>query len=172
MKAKYQRFRNVLFEAGVKPTNLAFGGLLLVSLLLSIPSLQKWRTRNNLIRTEIKQRESLVAELERQVSFEKRQALVANKRYKACLPVVGSQFQNGTHYFTGIKEGDKPKDKITGKNLPSGTIVCDAHGNTGVVGKNGAITYLAYTGDRNIIQSRLKRFRGSQYSQPVIPNNQ
>ena len=168
MKAEYQRLLNSLLESGIKPTNLMFGGLIVAALLFSIPSLQKHQARVNLIRTEIKQRESVAEELERQVNYEQRQASVANKRYQSCLPVVGNEYQNGTHYFTGIKEGDKPKDKISGENLPTGTIVCDAHGNTGVVGRDGSIAYVAFTGDRDIIQSRLKRFRGSQYSQPVL----
>jgi hypothetical protein len=171
MKAEYQRFRNLLLEIGIKPTNVMFGGLIAAAAILSIPSLQKHQARVDLVRTEIKQRESVAEKLERQLNYEERQAQVANKRYKSCLPVVGNEYHNGTHYFTGIKEGDKPKDKISGEHLPTGTIVCDAHGNTGVVDKEGAITYVAFTGDRDTIQSRLSRFRGSQYTQPVIKND-
>ncbi|MGB6298678.1 MAG: hypothetical protein WBF90_21190, partial [Rivularia sp. (in: cyanobacteria)] len=64
-------------------------------------------------------------------------------------------------------DGDKPKDRITGKVLPTGTVICDAHGTTAVINDNGAATYTAYTGNRDVVQARLKRFRGSQYSQPV-----
>lgn len=168
MKAEYQRFRNLLIEIGIKPTNLMFGGLIAAAVLLSIPSLQNHQSRINSIRYEIKQRESDAEKLERQLSYEQRQASVANKRYESCIPVVGSTYRNGTHYFTGIKEGDNPKDKISGENLPTGTILCDAHGNTGVIDSSGLIAYVAFTGDRDVIQSRLSRFRGSQYSQPVI----
>ncbi|NJN13716.1 MAG: hypothetical protein HC836_24705 [Richelia sp. RM2_1_2] len=167
---KYQHFRNSLLDVGIKPTNLMFGGLILTALIVSIPSLKKHQAKIDLIRTEIKHREDVAEKLERQLSYEQRQAQVANKRYESCLPVVGDEYHNGTHYFTGIKEGDKPKDKITRKNLPTGTIVCDAHGNTGVVNRDGAVSYLAFTGDRDVVQKRLSRFRGSQYSQPVLGN--
>ncbi|MBE9213726.1 hypothetical protein IQ247_13800 [Plectonema cf. radiosum LEGE 06105] len=171
MESQYRRLRNLLLEVGIKPTNLMFGGLIAAALALSIPSLQKHQARIDLIRSEIKQREDVAEKLERQLSYEQRQASVANKRYESCLPVVGNQYQNGTHYFTGIKEGDKPKDKISGEHLPTGTIICDAHGNTGVIARDGSIAYLAFTGDRDLIQSRLSRFRGSQYTQPVISND-
>lgn len=168
MKAEYERFRNLINETGIKPANLIFSGLLLAAAVASLPALQKHQANVNLVRTEIKQRESTVERLERQVNYEQRQALLANRRYKLCLPLVGDAYNNGTHYFAGIKEGDKPRDRITGENLPKGTIVCDAHGNTAVIDGNGAVTAFAFTGDRDIIQLRLKRFRGSQYSQPVI----
>lgn len=170
MNKKYQQFRDLLLDVGIKPANFVCIGLVGAAVILSIPSLEKHQTRVDLVRSEIKQRETTAEKLERQLNYEQRQARVANERYKSCLPVVGDAYQNGTHYFTGIKEGDKPKDKITGERLPAGTIVCDAHGSTAVIDRDGAVSYLAFTGDRNVIQSRLKRFRGSQYSQPIIDN--
>lgn len=167
MKEKYQQFRESLLDIGIKPSNLMFGGLLVIGAIASIPSIQKHQARTDLIRADIKQREAKAEALDRQLEYEQRQAEVANKRYKSCLPVVGDEYRNGTHYFTGLKEGDKPKDRITGKYLPTGTVICDAHGTTAVIDDNGAATYTAYTGDRDIVQARLKRFRGSQYSQPV-----
>lgn len=168
MNQKYQQFRNLLLDVGITPANFAFVGLVFAALVFSIPALEKHQKRVNLIRSEIKQREALTEKLERQLNYEKRQARIANERYKSCLPIVGTEYRNETHYFIGLKKGDMPKDRITGKQLPSGTVVCDAHGNTAVVNKKGTVSYLAFTGDRNIVQSRLSRFRGSQYSQPVI----
>lgn len=167
MKEKYQQFRESLSDLGIKPSNLLFGGLLIVGAIASIPSIQKHQARIDLIRDDIKAREAKAEALDRQLQYEQRQAEVANKRYQSCLPVVGNEYRNGTHYFTGLKEGDKPKDRITGKVLPTGTVICDAHGTTAVIDDNGAATYTAYTGDRDVVQARLKRFRGSQYSQPV-----
>jgi hypothetical protein len=167
MKEKYQQFRESLSDLGIKPSNLLFGGLLIVGGIASIPSIQKHQARIDLIRDDIKAREAKSEALLRQLQYEQRQAEVANKRYKSCLPVVGNEYRNGTHYFTGLKDGDKPKDRITGKVLPTGTVICDAHGTTAVIDDNGAATYTAYTGDRDVVQARLNRFRGSQYSQPV-----
>ncbi len=167
MKEKYQQLRESLLDLGIKPSNLLFGGLLIVGAIASIPSIQKHQRRIDLVREDIKAREAKAEALDRQLQFEKRQAEIANERYKSCLPVVGNEYRNGTHYFTGLKEGDKPKDRITGKVLPTGTVICDAHGTTAVIDDKGAATYTAYTGDRDVVQARLKRFRGSQYSQPV-----
>jgi hypothetical protein len=167
MKEKYQQLRETLLDLGIKPSNLLFGGLLIIGAIASIPSIQKHQARIDLIRDDIKAREAKAEALDRQLQFEKRQAEIANERYKSCLPVVGNEYRNGTHYFTGLKEGDKPKDRITRKYLPTGTVVCDAHGNSGVIDEKGAVAYTAYTGNRDVVQARLKRFRGSQYSQPV-----
>lgn len=144
-----------------------FLGLIGSAVLLSIPSLEKHQARIDAVRTEVKQRQAIADKLKRQLKYEQQQSAIANQRYKSCLPVVGSQFNNGTHYFTGLKEGDKPRDKITGKLLPTGTVICDAHGNTAVISKDGTARYFAFTGNRDLIQKRLQRFRGSQYTQPV-----
>ncbi|MEO1761734.1 MAG: hypothetical protein AAFR83_07135 [Cyanobacteria bacterium J06629_18] len=168
MKEKYEQFRESLLSMGIKPSNLIFGGLLVIGAIASIPSIQKHQARTDLIRADIKARESRAEALLRQFEYEQRQAEVANKRYKSCLPVVGKEYRNGTHYFTGLKEGDKPSDRITGDYLPTGTVICDAHGTTAVINQDGAVSYTAYTGDRDVVQARLKRFKNSQYSQPVI----
>lgn len=167
MKEKYQQFRESLLDLGIKPSNLLFGGLLVIGAIASIPSIQKHQARISLIREDIKAREAKAEALDRQLQFEKRQAQIANERYKSCLPVVGDEYRNGTHYFTGLKEGDKPIDRISGQALPQGTVICDGHGVTAVIDEEGKVSYTAYTGDRDVVQARLKRFRGSQYSQPV-----
>lgn len=167
MNTKYQQFRDLLLDVGIKPANFVFVGLIGAAVILSIPSLERHQARTNLVRDEIKQRQDVADKLKRQLQHEQQQSIIANKRYKSCLPVVGSQYSNGTHYFTGLREGDKPKDKITGKLLPSGTVICDAHGNTAVISKDGTARYFAFTGNRDLIQKRLQRFRGSQYTQPI-----
>lgn len=168
MKEKYKHFRESLLDLGIKPSNLVFGGLLVIGAIASIPSIQKHQVRTDLIRADIKAREAKASALLRQFEYEQRQEEVANKRYKSCLPVVGKEYRNGTHYFTGLKEGQVIKDRISGLPIAEGTVVCDASGLTAIVNENGKISSTAYTGDRDIIQKRLKRFRGSQFSQPVL----
>ncbi|MGI2907688.1 hypothetical protein [Tolypothrix sp. VBCCA 56010] len=121
----------------------------------------------NAVRREVTVQTAKVDALTREAEMEKAQAEVANERYKQCLPVVGENYRNGTHYFAGLVEGSVPTDRITGKPLPTGTVICDASGTTAVIDEKGAVKATAYTGDRDVVQSRLKRFRGSQYSQPV-----
>lgn len=157
-----------LYGLGIKPSNFFFGLASVIAIILSMPSLRKYQDQMAVIRNEVADISGKSQKLERELEFEQSQAKVANERYKLCLPVVGKTFRNGTHYFTGLREGEIPQDRVTGQPLPTGTIVCDAHGTTAVINNQGQVTSTAYTGDRDLIQSRLKRFRYSMYSQPIL----
>ncbi|OKH35021.1 hypothetical protein NIES2101_38120 [Calothrix sp. HK-06] len=161
----------ILSKLRIKPSTVGWGVAVLTGLIFAFPNLKAYQDDVNQEWKENKNLESKNSKLQRQFEFEQQQAEIANKRYESCLPVVGEFMRNGTHYFTGLREGDKPTDRITRELLPSGTVVCDANGTTGVIGSDGKVGFLAYTGNRDIIQSRLKRFRGSQFSQPVIRGN-
>jgi hypothetical protein len=165
---KTEQLKETLQGLGIKPSTLGFGIAGVIALIVSIPSIQKHQTTMAEIRADVAKRSARAQTLERELEFERLLAEVANKRYESCLPVVGQYFRNGTHYFTGLKEGEIPKDRITGQPFPKGTVVCDAHGTTGVIDENGQVAFTAYTGDRTKVQKRLERFKGSQYSQPVL----
>ena len=120
------------------------------------------------VRQEVSQNQQQIDALEREAELEKTQDAIAVERYKNCLPVVGENYKNGTHYFAGLDSGLIPVDRITGKAFPKGTVICDAHGSTAVINQSGEITFPAYTGNRDVVQKRLQRFKGSEYSQPVI----
>lgn len=98
-------------------------------------------------------------------SLEK-QAKIANNRYKTgCLVLV-----KGTHpnlSYSNLAVGDIPTDRHTNKPLVQGTIVCDSQGATAVIQGDGSVGSLAVTNHRNIIESRLRTFRGGLFSQPV-----
>ncbi len=158
----------ILPKLRIKPSTLGWGIAILVGFIFAYPNIQAHQSANRESQKDIAQRELKADILERQLEFEQRQALVAEKRYESCLPVVGESLKNGTHYFSGLQEGDIPTDRITKKPLPKGTVICDAHGSTGVINENGEIAFTAYTGNRDLVQKRLTRFKGSQYSQPVI----
>lgn len=165
----YQQFREyAIDELGVKPQLIIWSGAIVIGTLFSIPRLNQWNDSREQRTENIKQIKAKKAELEQELALEQHQEMIANKRYKSCIPVVGEIFKNGTHYFTGINETTIARDRITGKTLPPNTIICDANGMTARVSDNGNPTAFAYTGDRDIIQSRLKRFRGSQYSNPIL----
>lgn len=165
-----QDLRDNLLDLGIKPSQVFMWGFVGSALILSIPAIGEHQAKIKARRIAIQTKENKAEILDRQLEFEQRQARVANERYKSCLPVVGTEFKNGTHYFTGLKQGSKPSDRISGKVLPQGTVVCDAHGVTGVVDGDGTVQHIAYTGDRDVIQKRLKRFKSSLYSQPIIDN--
>ena len=150
-----------------------FGG----AFLLSLPALSKHQDamteRRKLYKEQLRREEYLL--LKKQ-AVEKEEAL-ANKLYESCIPVVGRHYKNGTHYFTSLQPGSQPLDRITGKPFAPGVWVCDANGTVGRINKKGRLGSVAerggvynifYTGNRDVIQKRLQRFKGSQYSQPVV----
>ena len=156
---------------GLKPVQgffIVFGALALIG---SAPSFLKHQARIDADKAELQRISAERRILKRQFEAETEQAEIANKRYSTCLPVVGKEFKNNTHYFSGIKVGEVIKDRITGNPLPKGTVICDAHGSTGVIDEKGKVRHIAFTGNRDVIKSRLKRFRGSQYSQPVVSDS-
>jgi hypothetical protein len=162
------KYPEILKTLNIKKSDLGFGVAGIIALILSYPSFQKYQVSTEQIRSDVAQKEASASKAERELEYEQRQQEIANKRYANCLPVVGQYIKNGTHYFTGIKEGETPIDRITNNTFPRGTVVCDALGTTGSIDENGAIANTAYTGDRDVVAKRLKRFRGSQFSQPVI----
>ncbi|QFS50845.1 hypothetical protein [Nostoc sphaeroides] len=71
------------------------------------------------------------------------------------------------HKYVTIVQGKVIIDRITLDPLPKGSVVCDANGNTGVIGDGGKVAAIAFTGNRDLVATRLKRFRGGTYSQPI-----
>lgn len=175
MQFDYDKVKDSL---DVLPLNRVFWGAFLVGgFLFSLPSLSKHQAlmaeRRALYKENLRQEEYFTLKRE---AVEKEEAL-ANKLYESCIPVVGEAYKNGTHYFTSLQPGAIPKDRITGNPFAPGVWVCDANGTVGRINNEGRLgsvddkggTYnIFYTGDRDVIQKRLQRFKGSQYSQPVL----
>jgi outer membrane murein-binding lipoprotein Lpp len=96
---------------------------------------------------------------------------IANERYASgCLPVVDP---TGANYVTLVLNG-YVVDKASEQPLPVGAIVCDAHGNTGVVKDDdsdpvtpGVVQDMAFTGDRDLIVSSLSKFDPARYASPM-----
>jgi hypothetical protein len=171
IKELTRQVEDALREVNVKPSTLVFSFAAIAALIISYPSIRSYQIQMDKIRSEVSVAEQKSDKLQRELEFEKSQAAIADERYKSCLPVVGEVIRNGTHYFTSLTEGQKVFDRITGLPLASGTIICDANGTTAVVDNEGRVGALAYTGNRDVIQKRLQRFKGSQYSQPIIKEN-
>lgn len=93
---------------------------------------------------------------------------IARHRFEhGCIPVVAPDLEN----YASLVDGQPVVDRTTGVPLPIGTVVCDAHGNTGVMvpDQSGSpvVGAMAYTGDRAVVQARLAQFQGASYSQPT-----
>ncbi|MEM7578291.1 MAG: hypothetical protein AAF316_00305 [Cyanobacteria bacterium P01_A01_bin.80] len=172
MLIDYRHYKKRVLKAykstGIKNSQALFLVFGTMAVLASYPSFNAHQARIEADKADIDQKTLERRILQRQLDSEKEKAIIAEQRYKSCLPVVGENFKNGTHYFAGIQEGSLIQDRITGNTLPSGTIICDGFGNTASINSDGKATNFAYTGDRDVIQKRLKRFKASQFSQPII----
>ena len=168
MKNHIEDIQQLWSSTGLIPVQGLFIAAGVIAVGLSIPSFQKHQARIEADKAKIAEITQQQRQLQIQFEAEQEQATIAEQRYKTCLPVVGQEFKNGTHYFVGIQPGVVIRDRVSNKPLAQGTVICDANGTTATISADGTPQHFAYTGDRNIVQQRLKRFRGSQFSNPVV----
>lgn len=146
-------------------TSIVFGALIGASLLYSSGDIAQNMGAISDIKQSIAENSKQQTILEQQLEFEKEQATIADSRYESgCLPIVATVYP---HKYVTIVQGKVIKDRITLNPLPKGTVVCDANGNTGVIALRGEVAAIAFTGNRDLVATRLKRFRGGTYSQPI-----
>jgi hypothetical protein len=146
-------------------TSIVFGTLIGASLLYSFGDIQRNMGAISDIKQSIAENSKQQTILEQQLEFEKEQAKIADSRYESgCLPIVATVYP---HKYVTIVQGKVIIDRITKDPLPKGSVVCDANGNTGVIALKGKVEAIAFTGNRDLIATRLKRFRGGTYSQPI-----
>jgi hypothetical protein len=95
------------------------------------------------------------------------QAAIAKQRYEeGCVMVVAMKDPNS---FTSLSVGQPVIDRVRKTELPVGTIVCDANGNTAriVPGNDKSVVgEIAFTGDRKVVEEAKKR-TNKRY---VLPN--
>ncbi|MBC1225385.1 hypothetical protein GNF10_23710 [Nostoc sp. UCD121] len=146
-------------------TSIVFGTLIGASLVYSSGDIQRNMGAITEIKQSIAQNSKQQTILEQQLELEKQQAAIADSRYESgCLPIVATVYP---HKYVTIVQGKVIFDRITLNPLPKGTVVCDANGNTGVIADRGEVEAIAFTGNRDLVATRLKRFRGGTYSQPI-----
>ncbi|HZG41195.1 MAG TPA: hypothetical protein VEZ50_21160 [Nodosilinea sp.] len=95
---------------------------------------------------------------------------VALARYQSgCIPVVSADQQR----YVSLMLNTPVLDSATGQPIPVGSIVCDAHGNTGVITDDdsdpntpGLTQKMAFTGDKAIVDWRLNQYQGAAYYMP------
>jgi hypothetical protein len=95
---------------------------------------------------------------------------IAHKRYESgCLMLVSSK---DTKQLTALTEGQPVIDSARRVPLSVGNIVCDSNGLTGEIipnPENPAIPVVgntAFTSDREIVASAMKRYTGTRYTMP------
>jgi hypothetical protein len=147
-------------------TSIVFGILTAVSLIYSSADIARSMRSISELKGVIASSSEQQSKLEQQFQFEKEQAQIAEGRYKVgCLPVVATVYP---HKYVSITKGQIIKDRITKQPLSAGSVVCDANGTTGVIDQEGNVGTLAFTGNRDLVATRLRRFRGGTYSQPIV----
>lgn len=86
------------------------------------------------------------------------QGEVADSRYKTgCIMVVAS---NSPDSLTALEEAKPVMDAARKRPLPSGAVVCDGFGNTGVivkVDKKPVVGEMAFTGNQKLIDAAKRR---------------
>jgi hypothetical protein len=138
------------------------------SIAISYPNIQAQQKNMDLLKNQIASNNQQTELLNQSRDFEQRQSKIAESRYeKGCIPVVA---KNNPRKYVGLVERRPVLDQVSKQPLPVGSIVCDAHGNTGVVirfSEEVGVGNMAFTGNRKIVMFRLKNYKGSSYSQPV-----
>lgn len=95
---------------------------------------------------------------------------VAIARYQSgCIPVVSADQRS----YVSLVLNVPVLDGASGEPIPVGSIVCDAHGNTGVITDDdgdpnspGLTQKMAFTGDKAIVDGRMSQYQGAAYYMP------
>jgi hypothetical protein len=91
---------------------------------------------------------------------------IAEQRYQSCLVHYQvSAVQKPEHVARGaqtidyatVVEGDRPMNPVNGGTYSPGTVICDAWGNTAIIGSDGIATDAAFTGSDKA-QSYVKAY--------------
>lgn len=154
----------------MKLAHLAFVGATVASAIPSIGNFQNFSSDVQQARVEADRIGKDMTELKLAQQEQEQKELIALERYQqGCLPVVDS---SGANYVTLVL--NMPViDRASGHPLPVGSIVCDAHGNTGVIVDDdtdhttpGVVQRMAFTGDRQAIDVALSQFSPAHYATP------
>ena len=90
--------------------------------------------------------------------FVESQGEIADSRYKSgCIMVVAS---NSPDSLTALEEGKPVLDAARKRPLPSGAVVCDGFGNTGVIvkiDKTPVVGEMAFSGNQELVDAAKKR---------------
>lgn len=134
---------------------LEIGGVAVavVCVAFSIPGMvenfQDMRAVSRRIQQDAAQQQRLAAQQEASEAL----AQIANERYENCLFVKVPD----KNTLISIAPGIQVLDTETRLPIAQGTVVCDISGNTGIVGREGWVTDVAFTGNRKAVQEAIAR---------------
>jgi hypothetical protein len=139
----------------IKRNPLEAGGIAIavVSVGFSIPGMfqnaQMMGEVSRQIQIDGAQQQRLIAQQESLKAKEE----IARNRFKSCLFIRSP----GKQTLIAVAPGIQVVDTETRVPLAPNTIVCSIDGNTGVIGQNGMVMDVAFTGDRAAIQEAIQR---------------
>lgn len=152
-------------------TEITFGAIALVAVILSHGDIKRSMQSLGDERARIAANTQQQRRLEESQELAKSKAVVAEDRYKnGCTMVVAA---NSPRNLATLVEGETVLDRTTKKSLPSGTIVCDGNGSTGVLAPNAdssrgvaigtpVVTDMAFTGNRDLALATLRKISGAK----------
>lgn len=154
----------------LKPIHALFGLALIGTAVPSLGGLGQFSHDVTAARSEAKRIGQETTELKLSQQEAEQKSAAANQRYQeGCLPVVSPD----QRHYVSLVLNQPVVDAVSGVPLPVGSIVCDAHGNTGVItdddgnpNTHGLVQKMAFTGDKAVINDHLSTYQGALYSMP------
>jgi hypothetical protein len=154
----------------MKPIHGVFALAILGTAIPSVSNLGDFTSKVTIARAEASRigQDMTALTLAQQEQAQKNEVALA--RYQqGCIPVVSADQQRYVSLLLNLPV----IDSASGQPIPVGSIVCDAHGNTGVITDDdsdpstpGVTQKMAFTGDKTIVDWRLNQYQGAAYYMP------
>ena len=143
---------------------IVFGVVALAAAAFSSNDIQRSMQGLSTDRARIVSNASEQRRLEENAELSKIKAVIAEQRYKdGCTIVVAV---SSPRNLATLVLGEPVLDRTSKKSLPSGTVVCDANGNTAVLSPNvdgiPVVSDLAFTGNRELAIAQVRKIRGAK----------
>lgn len=161
---KFQSFKHL--------PHLLFIGAIIVSSLPSLGQVGGFSRQVTEARDNAQQISEDITALKLAQQEADQKAAIAEARYQqGCIPVVS----NDQASYVSLILNKPVVDWASKAPLPPGSIVCDAHGNTGVLVDDdqtedtpAVVQKLAFTGNQDVVRNLLHVYQGATYG---LPNN-
>ena len=156
----------------MKPIHGAFALAIVGTAIPSVSNLGNFASKVPTARAEASRIGDDMTELTLRQQEQAQKNEVAIARYQdGCIPVVSADQQN----YVSLVLNLPVLDSVSNHPISVGSIVCDAHGNTGAITDDdndpstpGVTQKMAFTGDKAIVDARMKQYRGAAYYLPSI----
>ncbi|MBD1917438.1 MULTISPECIES: hypothetical protein [Cyanophyceae] len=154
----------------MKPTHVAFALAIIGTAIPSVSNLGNFASQVSTARAEASRIGDDMTELTLSQQEQAQKNEVAIARYQnGCIPVVSADQLS----YVSLVLNLPVIDSVSGQPIPVGSVVCDAHGNTGVITDDdsapntpGVTQKMAFTGDKSLVDRQLSQYQGAAYYMP------